>query len=94
MASALFLVYGYRLLPCPHVAGRENSGLPLPPLLGGFGPTHITSFNHNYLLKVLSADTVTLGLELQHLNVGGTQFSVQPSGLVIQGGLHGVGALS
>lgn len=36
------------------------------------------SFNLNYLLKALSANTVTMGLELQHTTGGGgAQFSPQ-----------------
>lgn len=36
------------------------------------GPINITSFNIDYLLKILSPDTVTWGLRLQYVNLEGT----------------------
>lgn len=39
------------------------------------GPTLMTSFNFNYLLKALSPNTVSLGLGLQHMNSREMQFS-------------------
>lgn len=36
------------------------------------GPTNMTSFNINYLLKILSPDIVTWGVRLQYVNLEGT----------------------
>ena len=36
------------------------------------GPINIISFNIDYLLKILSPDTVTWGLRLQYVNLEGT----------------------
>lgn len=46
-------------------------------ILLDLGPTFMTSFNFNYLLKALPPNTVTSGLGLQHKNWGGAGDKIQ-----------------
>lgn len=53
----------------PHMADLSLPLLRRPPILSDWGPTPMTSFNCDHLLKVLSPNTVTLGFKLQHMDL-------------------------